>query len=60
MRDEVRGSLHTYTIRSSMDDLRNAVASVDTIFSEILTLSLEEIFISETEVVGYDVKNIIE
>ena len=60
MRDDVRGSLHTYTIRSSMDDLRNAVASVDTIFSEILTLSLEEIFISETEVVGYDVKNIIE
>ena len=29
------------------------------LFSEILPLSLEEIFISETEVAGYDVKNLI-
>ena len=29
------------------------------VFSEILPLSLEEIFISETEVAGYDVRNLI-
>jgi len=31
----------------------------DPVFSEILPLSLEEIFISETEVVGYDIKKLI-
>ncbi len=34
-------------------------ATVDTIFYEVLPLSLEEIFISETEVVGYDIKKLI-
>ena len=29
------------------------------VFSEILPLSLEEIFISETEVAGYDSKKVI-
>ena len=33
--------------------------SIDTVFFEILPLTLEEIFISETEVVGYDIKNFI-
>jgi len=58
--DEIRGSLHTYTVRGSKDNLESAIQSVNTIFSEILPLSLEEIFISETEVVGYDIKNIID
>ncbi len=58
--DETRGSLHTYTVRGNRDDLEEALRSVQTIFSEILPLSLEEIFISETEVVGYDIKNIID
>ena len=29
------------------------------VFSEVLPLTLEEIFISETEVAGYDIKEII-
>lgn len=29
------------------------------VFYECIPLSLEEIFISETEVVGYDIKNLI-
>jgi ABC-2 type transport system ATP-binding protein len=29
------------------------------IFFELLPLTLEEIFISETEVIGYDIKNFI-
>jgi ABC-2 type transport system ATP-binding protein len=32
---------------------------VNPLFSEVLPLSLEEIFISETEVAGYDIKKII-
>ena len=34
-------------------------SSIDTIFYEVLPLSLEEIFISETEVAGYDIKKIL-
>lgn len=57
--EEVRGSLHTITVRGSRETLEEKLNSVNTVFAEILPLSLEEIFISETEVVGYDIKNII-
>lgn len=57
---EQRGSLYTYTVRGSLEELTGKVGAMDMIFSEILPLSLEEIFISETEVVGYDIKNIME
>ncbi len=60
MNDEVRGSLHTLTIRGEREELVAALDKAGTVFSEILPLSLEEIFISETEVVGYDIKNIID
>lgn len=60
MNDEVRGSLHTITARGSREEIEQGISSVGTVFAEILPLSLEEIFISETEVVGYDVKNIID
>lgn len=59
MSHEERGSLHTITVRTDSETLKKALSEVNTIFSEILPLSLEEIFISETEVVGYDIKNII-
>ena len=35
------------------------VNSCDPILAEILPLSLEEIFISETEVIGYDIRKLI-
>lgn len=56
---EQRGSLYTLTIRGNKEDIENELATINTIFSEIIPLSLEEIFISETEVVGYDIKNLI-
>ncbi len=58
--EEVRGSLHTLTVRGARAQLEDRLRATQTIFAEILPLSLEEIFISETEVVGYDVNNIIE
>lgn len=60
MNDEERGSLHTLTVRGSREELEAAIEKISVVFAEILPLSLEEIFISETEVVGYDVKNIID
>ena len=59
VKDDVRGSLHTYTVRETEESINNIFGSVETIFLEILTLSLEEIFISETEVAGYDIKKLI-
>ena len=56
---ETRGSLYTMTIKGNRDDIEAAIAAKEPVFSEILPLSLEEIFISETEVEGYDIKNLI-
>ncbi len=59
LKDERRGSLHTFTVRGSREKIEELFAGADMVFAEVLPLSLEEIFISETEVVGYDVKKLI-
>ena len=55
----IRGRLHTLTIRASREEILSRFESLDLIFFELLPLTLEEIFISETEVIGYDIKNFI-
>jgi len=59
VKTEIRGTLYMFTIRGNRTEIENILATKDMIFSEILPLSLEEIFISETEVVGYDIKKLI-
>lgn len=59
LKKEQRGSLCTITVRSTREEVEARFATIDTIFYEVLPLSLEEIFISETEVVGYDIKKLI-
>lgn len=54
-----RGSLLTLTVRGSREEIIAMFAAADCLFHEVLPLSLEEIFISETEVCGYDVKKLI-
>ena len=54
-----RGKLHTITVRAPREKVQVRFEGVDMVFFEILPLTLEEIFISETEVVGYDIKNFI-
>ena len=56
---EKRGSLCTVTIRDTREKVESVFDGIDTVFYEILPLSLEEIFISETEVAGYDVRKLI-
>lgn len=56
---ETRGRLHTITIRATREEALARFEAFDTVFFELLTLSLEEVFISETEAVGYDVKKFI-
>ncbi len=59
LKDERRGSLHTFTVRGNKEQILESFSGADMVFCEVLPLSLEEIFISETEVVGYDVKKLI-
>ena len=59
IKNERRGSLVTLTIRGDRDEIIAKIHNANPVFSEILPLSLEEIFISETEVVGYDIKKLI-
>lgn len=59
VKTEQRGSLYTLTIRGEKDETLQKFDSLETVFCEVLPLTLEEIFISETEVVGYDIKKLI-
>ena len=59
LKTEQRGKLMTLTVRGDLSHVEFAMQKADPIFYETIPLSLEEIFISETEVVGYDVKKLI-
>ena len=56
---EKRGSLNLITVRGVREEVLAITNAFSPIFAEILPLTLEEIFISETEVVGYDIKKLI-
>lgn len=53
------GSIYTITVRGSQDEVTAWMESYQPVFYELIPLSLEEIFISETEVAGYDIKALI-
>jgi|P1105metagenome_2_1110788.scaffolds.fasta_scaffold02681_17 ABC-2 type transport system ATP-binding protein len=59
LRIEQRGSILTLTVRGSEYELLGRMEQLDTVFYEVVPLSLEEIFISETEVTGYDIKKLL-
>ncbi len=56
---ERRGSLLTITARGTREEIEKRMQSYHPLFFECIPLSLEEIFISETEVAGYDVRKLI-
>lgn len=59
MHVEQRGSLLTLTVRGVRENIETVMQSHHPVFFEMIPLSLEEIFISETEVAGYDIKKLI-
>lgn len=59
LKKEQRGSLYTLTARGTSEEVTKRIEKYKPVFLEVLPLSLEEIFISETEVVGYDIKKLI-
>lgn len=57
---EKSGSLLTITARGSREEILERTMDKEPVFAEVLPLSLEEIFISETEVAGYDFKDFLQ
>jgi ABC-2 type transport system ATP-binding protein len=58
LQSERRGSLLTLTLRGDSKQICALMEQLNPVFWELLPLTLEEIFISETEVQGYDFKNL--
>jgi len=54
-----QGKMVIATVHGSEQALIKCMQEENPVFYEILPLSLEEIFICETEAVGYDIKNLI-
>ena len=53
-----QGSLLMITARGTRSEIVEKVQAKNPLFMEVLPLTLEEIFISETEVAGYEIKNL--
>jgi len=59
VKSEIHGSLINLVVRGSKDEILAKINSLNPIFVEVLPLTLEEVFISEMEVAGYDLDNIL-
>ena len=59
VKSEQRGSLYTLVARGEREAVMKVFGQADMTFLEMLPLTLEEIFISEMEVAGYDIKKLI-
>ena len=53
------GSVYKLTVRGEKEEVEQKLKEYNLDFFEIIPLSLEEIFISETEVKGYDIKKLV-
>ena len=53
------GHIYTYIINATRDDAERIFSEASAIYYEILDLTMEEVFISETEAAGYDIRNFI-
>jgi len=60
IKTERTGSLVQMIIRGNEDEIMAFISSLDPIFCECIEPTLEEMFIYELEVTGYDVKNILQ
>lgn len=56
---ETRGSLLNLVVRGGQKEVLQKLNSMHPIFAEAIPLTLEEVFISEMEVAGYDIDNIL-
>ena len=55
-----QGKLINLTIKGDGEQIEKYLRNMQPVYMEMLPLTLEEVFISEMEVVGYDINNIIQ
>ena len=58
LKEQQHGSLLMITARGTRSEIIEKIQAKNPLFMEVLPLTLEEIFISETEVAGYEIKNL--
>lgn len=56
---DARGSLVNLVVRGDREEILQKLGAMNPVFLEALPLTLEEVFISEMEVAGYDIDNIL-
>ena len=59
VKQDKRGSLYSFVIRGQREEILEKLNALGPVFIEALPLTLEEVFISEMEGVGYDIDHII-
>lgn len=59
IKETKQGKMTELTVRGSEKEFEDIINSLNPVFFEILPLTLEELFISEMEVAGYDINNIL-
>lgn len=59
VKTERTGRLYTMTIKGDRDEIEAKLKKLEPTYMEMLPLTLEELFISEMEVAGYDINNIL-
>lgn len=55
-----QGKMTQLTVRGESEEIMEVINSVNPLFTEMLPLTLEELFISEMEVAGYDINKFFE
>jgi ABC-2 type transport system ATP-binding protein len=53
------GAMHTMIVQGNSAEITAALDACQPIYMELLPLTLEEVFLYETEVVGYDIKSLL-
>lgn len=56
---EKKGNLITFTAKGNRDEIENFVNDLNPVFLETIPLTLEEVFIQEMEVAGYDFSKVV-
>ncbi len=53
-----QGRLRTLVVRGEENEISHKIKAMEPVYMEVLPLTLEEVFITETEVVGYEFTNL--
>ena len=59
MKMERTGSLLSLVVKGNVEEIMQFINRLNPLYAECIEPTLEEVFVYELEVIGYDVKNIL-